>query len=57
MNGVEHRKRKRSPSMIAQESHREKRMSGLKSKETFEQIQFREFVNQIETVLVTLYSF
>ena len=40
---------------MAQESHREKRMSGVKSKETLEQIQFREFMSQIESVLVKLY--
>ena len=55
MNGVEHRKRKRSPSMMVQDSHREKRMSGVKSKESPEQIQFREFVSQIWSVLVELY--
>ena len=56
MNGVDHRKRKRSPSMMTQDSHREKRMSGVKSKETPEQIQFREFVSQMESVLVKLYT-
>ena len=56
MNGVEHRKRKRSPSTIAQESHREKRSSVGKLKETPEQIQFKEFVNRMESVLATLYN-
>lgn len=54
VNGVEPRKRKRSPSMTAVtlESYREKRGSGTKSKETLEQIQFREFVGKIESVLL-----
>ena len=56
VNGVEHRKRKRSPSTMAQESHREKRMSVGTSKETPEQIQFKEFVSQLESILATLYN-
>ena len=50
MNG-EHRKRKRSPSMVAGEYHREKRASTSKVKETVEQAQFREFVSRVHAVL------
>jgi hypothetical protein len=61
VNGVEPRKRKRSPSMtattVAPESHREKRGSGNKSKETLEQIQFREFVGKVERVLLEYNTF
>jgi len=53
VNGVEHRKRKRSPSTIAQESHhREKRGAVIKVKETAEQAQFKEWIAQIQTVLL-----
>jgi hypothetical protein len=58
VNGIEHRKRKRSPTSITtgqQENHREKRISAVKSKETLEQIQFREFVSQIESILLLYY--
>jgi len=58
VNGVEYRKRKRSPSTTTstakEDSHREKRVSTTKSKETLEQIQFREFMNQLEIVLLEL---
>ena len=54
VNGVEPRKRKRSPSATAaqQDSHRDKRATSVKSKETLEQMQFREFMNQMESVLL-----
>jgi hypothetical protein len=52
VNGVEHRKRKRSPVNTTLDFHREKRQSSVKSKETLEQIGFREFMRRIEIVLL-----
>ena len=49
VNG-DHRKRKRSPSMTVLE-HRDKRVSLSRSKETVEQIQFREFVGHVHAIL------
>jgi len=37
--------------MMGQEYHREKRGSSSKVKETMEQIQFREFIRQVQIVL------
>ena len=49
VNGVDHRKRKRSPSAVTQESHRDRRTS---KRETEEQMQFREFMSQLAVVLL-----
>jgi hypothetical protein len=54
VNGIEHRKRKRSPSTVGQEYYNEKRVSSVKSRETLKHIQFREFMTQVETVLSEL---
>lgn len=51
MNGFDYRKRKRSPATNMQEYHRDKRQGSLRTKETPDQIRFREFVSQVNTVL------
>jgi hypothetical protein len=51
VNGVDHRKRKRSPTTNAQDHHREKRAVS-RVKETPEQTQFKEFLSNLYTVFL-----
>jgi hypothetical protein len=49
VNGVDLRKRKRSPS--SSDAQREKRGAGAKGKETLEQIQFKQLVKELAVIL------
>jgi len=42
---------------VGQEYHREKRGSSSKVKETVEQVHFREFITQVQTVLEEYFPF